>query len=111
MSYNFIKKHLVKRIELEIKNKSATLKADNFLYFDTPVNLKSAYKANYYVNKTINRVNRSNPYMTEEIAPASWYLLSGLTLLEIYDRLKNNDFFVYRKIEGRDHKLRIKKRT
>ena len=31
------------------------------------------------------------------------------TLIEIYDRVKNNDFYAYRKIDGRDHKIRIKR--
>jgi hypothetical protein len=105
---NFITKHLIKKIETEIREKFSILKVENFCYFDEPVIFKNKYNKDS-AKKTINRVNKFNPYVTEEIMPSSWYLMSGDTLIEIYDRVKNNDFYAYRKIDGRDHKIRIKR--
>ena len=45
----------------------------------------------------------------EEILPVGWYALEGNILLGIYDKLKSNEFFFYKRIEGKSYKARLKK--
>lgn len=100
MSFTFIERHLIDKINDQLKQKQAILKHDHFYYFNEPV------KNN---KKLINRLNRFNPFYKEEILPASWYSLDGSTLREIYFKLKNNEFYIYKKLEdGRSYKTRIK---
>ena len=39
--------------------------------------------------------------MSEEILPDSWYTLQGSTLVEILDKIKNNKFYIYKKVNGK----------
>jgi hypothetical protein len=96
---NFIARHIISKIESEIKKKQSILKHESFYYFDIPVSNGV---------KKINRFNRWNPYMTEEILPYSWYTLQGGTLVEILDKIKNNKFYIYKKVNGKDCKTRIR---
>lgn len=96
---NFITRHIISKIESEIKKKQAILKHESFYYFDTPINNGK---------KSINRFNRWNPYMKEEILPSSWYSLDGKVLIEILDKIKNNKFYIYKNINGKDCKTRIR---
>jgi hypothetical protein len=96
---NFITRHIISKIESEIKNKQAILKHESFYYFDTSINSGK---------KNINRFNRWNPYMKEEILPYSWYSLDGKVLIEILDKIKNNKFYIYKKVNGKDCKTRIR---
>jgi len=98
---NFITKHLIEKIEEQIKQKQAVLKHDHFYYFDEPI---------VYKKRLIDRVNRYNPYFKNEILPTTWYYISGSSLREIYMKLKNNDFYIYKTLEdGKSYKTRIKK--
>ena len=100
MSMNFITKHLVSRIQEEVKTKEKILKHDGFLMLDEPVQ----------DTKLINRLNRYSPYPKEELIPISWYFLKGKTILEIYSKVKRNEFFIYKLLDGKNHKMRIKKK-
>ena len=97
---NFIKQHIITKIDSEIKKKQSILKHDGFYYFDHPI--VDGFK------KKINRFNRWNPYRKEDILPSTWYALEGKALMEILQRIKNNEFYIYKKIEGRDCKTRVK---
>ena len=97
---NFIKLHLISKIEEQLKEKQAVLKHNNFYYFDEPI---------LYKKKLIDRVNRFNPYFKNEILPSSWYGLDGKVLRDIYLKLKNNQFYIYKLMEdGKSYKTRIK---
>jgi hypothetical protein len=98
----FISRHLVNKIEYQIKEKQNILNHNGFLYFDHIIEDSK---------KRINRVDKHNAFPHEEVLPISWYLLSPLTLVKIYNNLKNNDFFIYKEIKGKSHKMRIKKRN
>lgn len=100
MKENFITTQVIKLIEGEIEGKRKITKESKFYYFNTPI---------VDDNRLINRVSQFNPFEKEEIVPVGWYGLSGCTLIEIYDRLKNNEFFFYKKIEGKSYKARLKK--
>lgn len=98
--FNFISKHLIKQIELLISYKQRVLNHTAFLYFDEPILVGK---------KSINRVNRFNYYFQDEILPQSFYSLSGIHLLKIYQALKKDNFYIWKEIKGRDYKTRIKK--
>lgn len=100
MSNNFITKHLVKKIQNEIDDKMKVTKACNFYYFNEPI--KDG-------NRLINRVSRFNAFEKEAIIGIGWHGLSGQSLIEIYDKVKNNDFFFYKLVDGRSYKARLKK--
>ncbi len=97
---NFIKSHLIKKIEEQIKYKQSVLKHDHFYWFDSPI--KDG-------NMIINRFDRYHPYVKNEILPMTWFNLSGSALKEFYFKLKNNEFFIYKKIDNTNYKARIKK--
>ncbi len=97
---NFIKTHLIAKIEEQVKHKQAVLKHNHFYYFDKPI---------IEDKKIFDRINRFNPYRKNEILPSSYYSLKGATLVEIFKQLKSNDFFIYKNIDGKSYKTRIKK--
>ena len=98
---NFITSHLIKKIDEQIKQKQATLKHDHFYYFDEPIKDKK---------KVIDRVNRWNPFVKNEVLPYTWYAMDGTALHELYSKLKNNEFYIYKNLDGKSHKMRIKKK-
>ena len=82
----------------EIKQKQIDLNHDQFFWLDQPIDDGK---------RIINRVNM-NPYCKDEILPASWYMLKGKTLIEIYHKIKNNNFFIYKYTEdGKSNKIMI----
>ena len=98
---NFITRHLVDKINEQIKQKQAILKHDHFYYFDEPIKDKK---------RAIDRVNRWNPYVKNEILPISWYAMDGTSLKDLYFNLKYNNFYIYKKLDdGKSYKTRIKK--
>jgi hypothetical protein len=97
----FIERHLVSKIYEQLKKKQAILKHDHFFWFDKPINHKK---------KIIDRVNIWNVYHKNEILPSTFYSLDGKSLREIYFKLKNNDFYIYKKLDdNKSYKMRIKK--
>lgn len=105
---NFITAHLIKRISKISSEKRELLNTNGFIYFDDYIEEKVT---NNY-NKKIDRIDKLGlPYLINSTVPNPWYSLKSKTILETYDRLKNNNFFVYKKIDGKDHKVRLKKRN
>ena len=104
MPVNFISEHLVRKIQILVRKKQLFLGNEGFCYFDTPIETKYSTKIIY-----IDRVNKWSPYQLDSIIPTNWYLLNGDALKNIYRQLESNDFFIYKKIEGKDYKFRIKK--
>jgi hypothetical protein len=100
---SIIKNHLITKIRSEIQRKQDSVNFSGFFYFD---NIVSDKKQKW----EINRVNRENVFLCEKVYPISLHMINGPTLVDIYDRLKQNDFYFYKKINGKDHKIRLKKR-
>lgn len=106
---NFLEKHLTEKIYELTTQKQELLKHKGFLYFDELIETK-------YTDKKINRINASvgvgafSLYAKEEILPLGIYSLSGKTLLEIYKKLKNNEFYTDQKFkDGKYYKVRLKR--
>ena len=103
---DFIRTHLIKKIKDQVKEKQNILKFDGFLFFDKDI---SDGREKLF-NKKINRVNKWNVYPKEELLPISWYSIKGQALLEVYSQLKDNSFYIYKVLDGKSHKMRIKKK-
>lgn len=79
---NFIKNHLIRKIEDQIEKKHFIIGSHVFIYFNTPLNDE--------LFGSIDRVNRWAPFVKDEILPYRWSLLKGKTLLNIFLDFKNN---------------------
>jgi hypothetical protein len=101
---SFITRHIIRKITEMAKEKNSTLKSNGFIYFDEPITEKCTNK----YNRIINRIDSFNPYLKDSNLSTSWYVLEDKTLLEAFDKIKNNKFFVYKKIDGKDYKARLK---
>lgn len=96
---NFLRTHLISKIESLVITKQRTLKSDGFFYFDEDIKDPRVI---------INRINRWNVFPKEQILPVSWYMLEGQTLIKIFDMIKKNQFYAYKQIDKKDYKIRIK---
>jgi hypothetical protein len=99
---SIIKNHLVTKIKSEIKRKQDSVNFSGFFYFDNLVSDKKQ-------KLEINRVNRESGFAHEKTYHISLHSISGSALVDIYSKLKQNDFYFYKKINGKDHKIRLKK--
>lgn len=104
---NFIKKHVIDKINSEINRKQDSINFNGFFYFDKPIKDTKTSKREIL----INRVNRSSIYEKEEIVPLITNQLNGSILVEILNKIKTDDFFFYKKINGKDHRIRFKNGT
>jgi hypothetical protein len=100
MMPDFIKTHLITKIKEQVKEKQEILQFDGFLFLDKDI----------IDEKKINRLNKWSIYPKEELLPLNWYHIKGSNLLEVYSQLKDNNFYIYKLISGKSHKMRIKKR-
>lgn len=101
---SFIKIHIISKIFTLIKNRGEILKYDGFFYFNEKI--KSG-------DRVIDRVGCENIFAFEEdrIIPVSFYTLDGQALVEIFKKLKYNDFHIWKTMEdGKDYKIRLKKK-
>jgi len=98
---DFIKTHLITKIKDQVKEKQNILKFDGFLFLDKDITDGA---------KKINRLNKWNVYPKEELIPLNWYQIKGGSLLEVYSQLKDNSYYIYKILDGKSHKMRIKKK-
>ena len=103
---NFIKSKLIENIKKLIADKQDSVDFNGFFWL---------YKVEEYIyspilkgEKVINRVSRYGFFLKEEIIAHNWDLASGKILLKIYDKIKNNEFYFYKTVDGRDHKISFK---
>lgn len=99
---SFIKKHLIKKIKDEVNRKQDSINFNGFFYFDNIIedDLKK-WK--------INRVNRENAFPYERAYFISLNSIGGPALIKMYDNLKNNEFYFYKKVNQKEHKIRLKR--
>jgi hypothetical protein len=96
---DFIRTHIISKIKEQIKEKQKVLKFEGFFYLDKPINDKT---------KTINRLNQHAIYPKEELLPMNWYQINGSALLDVFSQVKDNKVYIYKILEGKSHKMRIK---
>lgn len=99
---NFIKNHLIKKIKDEVNRKQDSVNFNGFFYFNDIIedNLKK-WK--------INRVNRENVFPYERAFYLPLNSIGGSALIKIYDKLKKNEFYFYKKVNGKEYRIRLKK--
>ena len=96
---NFIRGHLIIQIKESIKALKASMRFTNFVCFETPVK-----NGDYF----IDRINEHYPFYIEDHVCAEWKDIKGEALVEIYSRLKQNCFYIHKKIDGKSYKIRKK---
>ena len=79
---NFLTAHILNKISektIKIMNETGIT---GFIFFDKPI------RDGRYL---IDRVNKISPFEYDKVLPISWYVLSNLTIMEIYNKLKNKE--------------------
>jgi hypothetical protein len=94
----FIKEHLLSVIDDRIEDIFYQTKHNGFIYFDEPV-IDEKY--------TIDRVSRLSPFKFDEILPVDWYKLKGSTLLKIFEKIKKQELYISKNINGVNYKFKI----
>lgn len=98
---NFIDHHLISKIIELYKFKLKILEQENgFLYFDFPI------KTNIY---KIDRIGNGFVYFENQILPLDWNSITGKTLLSILKQIKENNVYIYREIDGKIFKTRLRR--
>ena len=94
----FIKKFLLNKIDDKVESIFHKTKHDGFIYFDEPVSDEKY---------TIDRVSRLSPFKFDEIVPVDWYKLKGSTLLKIFEKIKKQELYIPKNINGVNYKFKI----
>lgn len=105
---NFIKQHIVKKINEQVKEKQSKLNHHHFFYFDDSIDIGIQTTDRYLRNKKIDRINPWQPFLKEDIIPTTYYALNGPVLIEIWQKLKSNQFFIYKTYDKKSFKVRMK---
>jgi hypothetical protein len=99
---SFIKSHLLKRIKGDIIRKQDSVNFNGTFYFDKPV---------IHNKKPINRINRECAYLEGNIMPILNNKLNAIALIDVFFKIKNDEFFFYKKVDGKEHRIRFKNGT
>lgn len=99
---SFIRTHLVTSIQKKIKQKQDSINFSGFFYFDEKIKDNKR-------DWLINRVNDKNAYPHEKVYPLTFWTLDAKALVDLYGKIKNNDFYFYKRVNGKDHKIRLKR--
>jgi hypothetical protein len=80
---SFLTTHILNKISEEtIRILNKTGSNASFIFFDAPI------RDGKYL---IDRVNKISPFEYDKVLPISWYRLNNLTILKIYNKLKNKE--------------------
>ena len=100
-SVSFLKLQSVQLINKLISDKIKQLSGapGDLIYLNEPV---------LFGNYFINRLGKGNIFYSNSHIPIDWMSLDGGVLIKILKRIKNNEFFIYRKIvsNGREQFLK-----
>lgn len=108
---DFISEHIIKSIKEGVIYKKKVLGSEEgWFFFDKEIKPTDSDRRSKIWFSSLNRINQYNVYQKDKLLPVSWLNIRGKELLEIYNIIKNNDFHSYKKIDGKSHKVRIKKR-
>jgi hypothetical protein len=112
---DFISIHIVKEIEKLVNHKRSVIGIDDgWFWFDEVIKSEPNSRQYNLFYKSLNRVKISsnhksiNVYPTGEVLPVTWVNVKKKDLLTILDIIKNNKFFTYKRIDGKDLKVRLK---
>jgi hypothetical protein len=83
---NFITSKLIDNIYVLVVMSQNKYNHHHFFYFNEPI---------IEDDMVIDRINRWNPYVKEKMLPYAYYSLKGSTLIEIYEKIKNEQFYYW----------------
>jgi len=83
---NFITSKLIDNIYVLVVKSQNKYNHHHFFYFNEPI---------IEDDMVIDRINRWNPYVKEKMLPYTYYSLKGSTLIEIYEKIKNEQFYYW----------------
>jgi len=95
---DFITSHLLNEISYETKKIFKKSGTNGFIFFDSII---------IDGNLIIDRINIKSTFERDKILPIEWYMLSGLTLIEIHNRLKEKKGYIPMYINNKRHIKRI----
>lgn len=96
---NILKRNAISSIFKYVSEKQTELQHKGFFYFDDPI-LSNG--------NLINRIDNQHFFYKEEIVPMNWNKLDGYTLLNILTKVKSNNFYIKKNINGIHYKMRLK---
>lgn len=105
---DYIREHLINRIQKLTKDVNSKLESHSFVFLDVPLPTAVKVKKNHYKLAYINRIGKSNPYLSEEIVPLSWESVDNKKLLLLLKKLQSNKVHIYKHIEDKAMKVRYK---
>lgn len=109
MQTNFINQHIINKIKNQLNIIDVEFGYSGFCWFDEPV-IHVNYRS---MTKIINRIIIPHKdiylYSQGDYTPIKCESVRGDTLLEIYNKLNNFEFFIYRSHNGICVKSKIKK--
>lgn len=82
---NFIECHIIDQISKMISETNSKFNHYHFYYFNEPI---------IHNGIRLDRFKWFNLYCEDEILPVGLTILDGKTLLEFYNKLKNNEFYI-----------------
>lgn len=97
---NFIKSKIIKKLEKEIKKRQVSYSHIGFFYLNNPILFKEL---------NINRLNDYYVYEHDKILPKKFSVLSGDLLLKILKSILNEEFHLFKIINGKKYKIKMKK--
>lgn len=108
---NFIKTHLIENIKKSIKEKQDSINFKGYFYLDDIIKEEN-YSNNVLLDKKIiNKINY-NGFSLKANGTFSHYMsfsyLNGNSLFKLYQNIKQNKFYFYKKIENKSYKIRFK---
>lgn len=92
---NFIRMHLVSKILRNYSDNCRKFSHNGFFYFNDKVG-------------KINRVGKGFLYHENQVLHLDWRKVEDKDLLTIFKKIKNNDFFFYKDIDGKFYKTKPK---
>ena len=96
---NFIKTHLISKIKI-MYSLNRNISDGQFLYLDDPISIGKG--------RSINRVNIWYLFCAGENAHTGWQEIPGTVLSQAYNSMKEGKFYVYKRIDGKNYKIRKK---
>lgn len=88
---NFLTSHIITSIGKESKKVYDDYKYQGFIWFDEPI-VDGPH--------IFDRLNLQSPFRKDEIMPTSWYAIKPRVILEILNRVKNNEIYLKALVDG-----------
>ena len=106
---DFIREHLKSEIIRMANDLRARLQTHSFVFLEDPIPTYRRIDEKKLLLVYINRIGIEKLFLLEEIVPMEWSDVKNTQLMEIFNKLKDNKVFVYKDIQSKMMKCRVKK--